>query len=70
MKSLKVWQVALKLDEQSFLLIPGHCVVNLPDRTTHSWIIIIGHNLTLHFPPTYFMQVIIPTKLESEINCK
>lgn len=55
MKSLKVWQVALKLDEQSFLLIPGQCTVNLPDRATHRWIIIIDRNLILqpHLPHTH-----------------
>lgn len=39
MKSPKVWQVALKLDEQSFLLIPGHCSVKFTDRTTYSLIL-------------------------------
>lgn len=47
MKSPKVWQVALKLDEQSFLLIPGHCSVKLTDRTTYSLAISI-HQVYIH----------------------
>lgn len=47
MKSPKVWQVALKLDEQSFLLIPGHCSVKITDRTTYSLAISI-HQVYIH----------------------
>lgn len=58
MKSPKVWQVALKLDEQSFLLIPGHCSVKLTDRTTYSRAISIHHVYTYTLILRVFLALI------------